>query len=94
MDIDHIRSLADGRIYTGEEAVKQGLVDRLGNLEDAIEWAGRLGGIEGKISTVYKKKEKYPFLKYFTELSIREILQRTTGQDIYGGYLYRPEDVH
>jgi protease-4 len=94
MDIDHVQSLADGRIYTGEEAVTQGLVDRLGNLEDAIEWAGRLGGIKGKISTVYKKKEKYPFLKYFTELSIREILQRTTGQDFYGGYIYRPEDAH
>jgi len=35
MDIDHVQSLADGRIYTGEEAVKQGLVDRLGNLEGA-----------------------------------------------------------
>ena len=90
MDIEHVRSLADGRIYTGEEAVKQGLVDRLGNFEDAVEWAGRLGGIQGSVSTVYKRKEKYSFLKYVMESAIHDLINRTTRQDIFGGYLYSP----
>ena len=91
MDITQAASLADGRIYTGEEAVKQGLVDRLGNLEDAVEWAGRLGGIDGKISMVYKKEDKFSFFKYLSEYSVNELMNRMIGQEFYGGYLYRPE---
>jgi protease-4 len=93
MDIDHVKSLADGRIYTGEEAVKQGLVDRLGNFEDAIEWAGQLGGIQGSVSTVYKKKEKFSFLKYIMESTLHDLVNRMTRQDIFGGYLYSPESI-
>jgi protease-4 len=90
MNIDRVKSLADGRIYTGEEAVKQGLVDRLGNFEDAIEWAGEMGGIQGSVSTVYKKKEKFSFLKYVMESSLHDLINRMTRQDIFGGYLYSP----
>jgi protease-4 len=91
MDVAQASALADGRIFTGEEAVKQGLVDRLGNLEDAAEWAGRLGGIEGKVSMVYKKEDKFSFFKYLTEFSVKELMDRMVGQEFYGGYLYRPE---
>jgi protease-4 len=93
MDIEHVKSLADGRIYTGEEAVRQGLVDRLGNFEDAIEWAGQLGGIQGSISTVYRKKEKFSFLKYIMESTLHDFVNRMTRQDIYGGYLYSPDAI-
>ena len=67
MDPEKVRSLADGRIFTGEESKELGLVDRIGNLEDAIEWAGRLGGIEGQISTVYAKEKKFSLLKYIMD---------------------------
>jgi protease-4 len=43
-----VRELADGRVYTGEQALALGLVDRLGNLPDAIARAAELGGIEGE----------------------------------------------
>ena len=91
MDVAQAAALADGRIFTGEEAVKQGLVDRLGNLEDAAEWAGRLGGIEGKVSMVYRKEDKFSIFKYLTEYSVKELMNRMIGQEFYGGYLYRPE---
>ena len=93
MDIDHVKSLADGRIYTGEEAAKQGLVDRLGNFEDAIEWAGQLGGIQGRVSTVYKREEKFSFLKYIIESTFHNFVNRLTRQDVFGGYLYSPESI-
>jgi len=40
--------LADGRVFTGEQAQQVGLVDSLGNLPDAIARAAELGGIEGE----------------------------------------------
>ena len=85
MDLAHVESLADGRIYTGEEAMKNGLVDRLGNFEDAIEWAGRLGGIEGKISPVYKREDSFSFFRHLSESTIKELIARTTGQSPQGG---------
>ncbi len=43
-----VRELADGRIYTGRQAADNGLVDELGNLQDAIDKAADLGGITGE----------------------------------------------
>jgi len=91
MDQAKVESLADGRIFTGEESKDLGLVDRLGNLEDAIEWAGRLGGIKGKISAVYARKKKLSLLKYLSELSAKEVLHRTLHPSLSADYIYRPE---
>ena len=40
--------LADGRVYSGQQALRLGLVDRLGTLHDAVMRAGELGGIKGE----------------------------------------------
>ena len=58
-----MKTLAEGRIYTGDEAKQAGLVDEFGNLSDAIERAGRLGGIKGKVKAVYPEKESYSLLR-------------------------------
>jgi len=48
MDKAKVKKLADGRIYTGEQALAAGLIDQLGNFYDAVDEAGRRGGIEGR----------------------------------------------
>jgi protease-4 len=58
---DHVKKLADGRIFTGKQAVSIGLVDELGNLEDAIKVAAKLSGIKGEPDVV-SKKEKFSFM--------------------------------
>jgi protease-4 len=58
-----MKTLAEGRIYTGEEAKEAGLVDEFGNLPDAIDKAGRLGGIQGKVKAVYPEKEGASLLR-------------------------------
>lgn len=90
MDLSKVEGIADGRIFTGEEAKKLGLIDRLGNLEDAIEWAGRMGGIKGKISAVYAPKKKFSILKFIAESSIKEIANMMINPSLYAGYLYSP----
>jgi protease-4 len=61
--LEKMRTIAEGKIYTGEEAKQVGLVDDFGNLEDAIEKAGRLGGIKGKVEAVYPEKERFSLLR-------------------------------
>jgi protease IV len=91
MDRKKVESLADGRIFTGQESKELGLVDRLGNLEDAIEWAGRLGGIKGKISTVYARDKKFSILKLFTDSSAQELFNHFLDSKLSADYIYRPD---
>jgi len=90
MDQSKVEPLADGRIFTGEEAKNLGLIDRIGNLEDAVEWAGRMAGIEGKISAVYARKKKLPLLKYIIDSTLKDLVNNISNPHIWGGYLYRP----
>lgn len=50
-----VRELADGRVFSGEQAKEMGLVDQLGNLEDAIDFAAQRAGIEGVPQVVYSR---------------------------------------
>jgi protease-4 len=56
LDRAKVMQIADGRILTGEQAKEYGLVDQLGNLQDTIEAAARLVGIEGKPNVVYPRR--------------------------------------
>jgi protease-4 len=51
-----VSRIADGRVFTGEQALGMKLVDQLGNLDDAVRVAGKLGGIVGKPGTIYPRK--------------------------------------
>jgi len=57
LDRSKVEPVADGRIMTGEQAKQLGLVDQLGNLQDAIETAARMVGIEGKPVVIYPKRK-------------------------------------
>lgn len=45
LSMDEVRTLADGRIYTGRQAVNNGLVDELGDYRDAISLTGEIAGL-------------------------------------------------
>ena len=54
---DEIVQLADGRIFSGKQALTHKLVDKLGNLQNAIQIAGQLGNIEGTPKIVRKQRK-------------------------------------
>ncbi|OGW32650.1 MAG: multidrug transporter [Nitrospirae bacterium GWC2_42_7] len=53
--IETVREIADGRIFSGEQAVDNGLIDELGTLEDAIKTAATLVGIKDEPDVVTKE---------------------------------------
>jgi len=61
-----VKAIADGRVFTGRQALQLKLVDQLGDLEDSILVAAEMAGIKGKPKIV-KKEKKVPFLEYFKE---------------------------
>lgn len=69
--------IADGRIFTGSQAVQLGLIDTLGTLEDAIALAGRLAGMTQKPETVISKKKKKSLLDLLFS-DVEEVASMTT----------------
>ena len=61
MLIEDVKRIADGRVFTGEQALKAGLVDEIGNLEDAIKSAAKLAGIKGE-PAVISKEERFSLI--------------------------------
>ncbi|MYG07568.1 signal peptide peptidase SppA, partial [Candidatus Poribacteria bacterium] len=52
-----VLELADGRIFSGRQALDSKMIDQLGNLPDAIKIAGELGGIEGSPKVLRREKK-------------------------------------
>lgn len=56
MEKEKVIPIADGRVFTGRQAQKLGLVDEIGNMQDAIKITAKLAGIKGKPVLLEKKK--------------------------------------
>lgn len=52
---------ADGRIFSGDQAQQYGFVDKLGDLDDAIQLAGKMAGISGQPVVVRKERRRVSF---------------------------------
>jgi len=94
MPKDNVRLLADGRILTGRQAQKAGLVDFLGNQRYAVRLAGRLAGIVGEPEVVYPPEKKTFFMDFLFEnmaMAVKKALvqerQKTEGLNYL--YLFR-----
>ncbi|MDE3241426.1 MAG: signal peptide peptidase SppA [Nitrospirota bacterium] len=65
LDVREVRTLADGRVFTGRQAKAAKLVDELGDLDDAIKVAAEMAGIEGEPHVVEPRRR----------FSVRELLE-------------------
>ncbi|MGB1911839.1 MAG: signal peptide peptidase SppA, partial [Porticoccaceae bacterium] len=63
-----IHNIAQGRIWTGQQALEKGLVDQLGGLNEAIEAAAELAGIE-EYSVTYPSRILSPQEQFFQDIS-------------------------
>ncbi len=71
MTRDEVHEVAQGRVWTGNRALENGLIDEIGDLDKSIATAAELAGLEK-----YRVKE-YPFIKDPAE----QLLDKLTGQD-------------
>jgi len=84
---EDVRKIADGRVFTGEQAVKAGLIDELGDLEDAVKAAGQLSGIKGE-PVVITKKEKFSFFNFLRDEMPQELKELFPSVKVK--YLFAP----
>jgi protease-4 len=84
MELDRIKELAGGRVYTGRMALEVGLIDKLGTLQDAIAHARQLAGLkpDEKVDQLILPKPTSPLEQLFGPVD-----QAARGQSTGGGLL-------
>jgi protease-4 len=87
MKVEKVREVADGRIFTGEQAMELGLVDELGDLKDAINAAAKMAAIEGEPKVVYPEKKKKSLIDYLFDQITEKI---ANNMQPYMGLLVLP----
>jgi len=90
MPRDKVLSIADGRILTGRQALKLDLVDQLGSYYDAIELAGKEGGIKGEPKVKVYGASPGIFGELFGTQEILPLFSRHTVADLSGPMLIEP----
>jgi protease-4 len=68
MKVEDVAKIADGRVFTGEQAQKLNLVDNLGGMHEAVEYAAKKVGLKLPAEIDYLQKES-PFSMFFNTLS-------------------------
>jgi len=84
---EQVRALADGRVFSGEQAEQAGLIDALGNFTDAAILAAELGGLKPEAEMpwlIYPEKEEFPFIPEFLRGSGSDALLGRVFQQIPG----------
>jgi protease IV len=62
MKAEEVRKLADGRVYTGQEAKANHLVDEIGTFQDAVDAAAKMAGIQGEPKLLSPTKKSFSLL--------------------------------
>jgi protease IV len=63
---DDVKRLADGRIYTGDQAVANGLADAIGDVKDAVKLAKSRAGVKAALTVMYDRPWGYKANVYST----------------------------
>ena len=63
---ERVRALADGRIYTADQALAAGLVDRLGYLDEVMDLAKKAAGTSDARLVMYHRPKEYRATIYST----------------------------
>lgn len=89
MTFDQVDAIAQGRVWTGSDAIKNGLVDKIGNLDAAIAHAASLGKTKDFRTENYPeyKKNFNQFLESFAGASIftskETLMKEELGEENY-----------
>ena len=89
LDVETVRRVADGRVLTGAQAKELGLIDDFGGLEDAIELAADLAGIDGK-PRVILYRDPVPWYARLLEAAADGRLVRSLGAQLLRSW---PEEL-
>jgi len=66
LDLQEVRAMADGRVFTGRAAKDRKLIDETGNFQDAVDLTAKLAGISGKPRLIRSVRQRVTLLDVLT----------------------------
>jgi protease-4 len=66
LDLQAVRAMADGRVFTGRDAKERKLIDETGNFQDAVDLTAKLAGISGKPRLIRSSRQRITLLDVLT----------------------------
>lgn len=81
MDIEDVKAVAEGRVWSGEQAIENGLVDMIGSFNDAIDLAVEKAGLEDDYKVVYYPRQK-PFIEEFFDRMSAKVRTAIVGTEV------------
>ncbi|MBS1810688.1 MAG: signal peptide peptidase SppA [Acidobacteria bacterium] len=77
---ERVRTLADGRVYTGDTALANGLVDKIGNYQDALKYTASLINMKGEpnVVTPPEPRESLSILDLLGKSKIADVIAKPT----------------
>ena len=85
---EEVAKLADGRVFTGEEAHQLKLVDKLGSLDDAVRVAASIAGVRGEPTTVYPRRRQPTLIDLLTNNDAESMMEWVVNRKA-ARFLYR-----
>lgn len=73
LPLEKVKTFADGRVFTGEQSLELGLVDRLGTEEDARRWVAELAGLDPEQTKCCNIEERKPLLNRILQRQIQSL---------------------
>lgn len=73
IDLETVMQIADGRVFSGAKAKELGLVDALGNFQDAVDLAKELAGISGDPELVFPKRRDIGLFDLLAESAVQAV---------------------
>lgn len=89
---DSVKVIGEGRVWTGQQGLKIGLVDKIGNLEDAISAASKLAKLKEYRAVPYPQDDENPFIAMLNKSKsgyLDSQLRETLGEYYTGYSIYR-----
>jgi protease-4 len=88
LDSTELIKIANGRVFTGEQGLDLGLVDKLGTFEDAVTLTAKMVGIEGKPVLVRERERKNYFDLFYESMFKSEL--KEVKEELKSEYLEAP----
>jgi protease-4 len=87
MTVEAVNTIARGRVWTGSDALKIGLVDKLGGIKDAIDFAAKQAGIKEQKLRYWPEKKEDPLVEIIEGLTEKE------QESLQSSYTEMPESL-
>ncbi len=83
LKVSYVKKLANGMVYSGQQALKYHLVDKLGDFQDAVKAAEKLTGIKGKATLIYPVKKHSNLFQSFIKRAVKSFIAHIGGSTFF-----------